>query len=57
MTSPCQDGLVVSMSSCHAVGRGFVSQSGHTKDYHKMVQTASQLFGMQALGYEFDSAA
>ena len=30
-----QDGLVASMSTCHAVGCGFVPRSGHTKDHHK----------------------
>ena len=29
------DGLVVSMSTSHAVGRGFTSRPGHTKDRHK----------------------
>ena len=37
------DGLVVSVSASHAVGRGFASRPGHTKDHHKMVQTASPL--------------
>ena len=29
------------MSASHTVGRGFASRPGHTKDHHKMVQTAS----------------
>ena len=29
------------MSASHTVGRGFASLPGHTKDHHKMVQTAS----------------
>ena len=32
---PCQDGLVVSVSPSHAVGCGFASRLGHTKDYDK----------------------
>ena len=32
---PCRVGLVVSMSASHAVGRGFASRPGHTKDHHK----------------------
>ena len=38
---PCQVGLVFRLSASHTVGREFASQSGHTKDHHKMVQTAS----------------
>ena len=53
---PRRVGLVVSVTASHAVGRPFAPRSGHTKDHHKMVQTAS-LLGTQALGYEFDSAA
>ena len=30
-----RDGLVVSVSASHAVGRGFASRSGHTEDHHK----------------------
>ena len=33
--SPRQDGLVVSVSACHAVGRGFAPRLGHTKDHHE----------------------
>ena len=40
-----RDGLVVSMTASHVVGRGFASQLGQT--IIKMVQTAS-LLGMQA---------
>ena len=43
---PCLDGLVVSASAYHAVGRGIAPQLWHTQDIHKMVQTAS-LVGMQ----------
>ena len=32
---PHRGGLVVSVSASHAVGRGFASQSGHTKCHHK----------------------
>ena len=53
---PRLDGLVVSMSASHAVGCGFASRMGHTKDHHKMVQTVS-LIGTQALGKVFGSAA
>ena len=41
--------LVVSMSASHAIGRGLASQPGHTKDHHKMVQTAPVL-GTHTLG-------
>ena len=34
-TCPCRGGLVVSVSASHAVGRGFASRRGHTKDHHK----------------------
>ena len=30
-----RDGLVVSVSPSHAVGRVFSSQTGHAKDHHK----------------------
>ena len=30
-----QDGLVVGVSASHAVGHGFVSRPGHTKNHHK----------------------
>ena len=53
---PRRDGLVVSMSASNAVGCGFASRLGHTKDHHKMVQTAS-LLGTQGLGKYFGSAA
>ena len=32
---PHQDGLVVSVFACHALGHGFVPRSGHDKDHHK----------------------
>ena len=32
---PCPDGLMVSVSASHTVGREFVSRPGHTKDHHK----------------------
>ena len=32
---PCRVGLVASVSDSHAVGCGFTSQPGHTKDLHK----------------------
>ena len=54
---PCPIGYVVSVSASHTVGREFTSRLGHTKDHHKMVQTAS-LHGTQcALEKEFGSAA
>ena len=31
----CQDGLVVSVSTSHAVGHGLWSSLGHTKDHYK----------------------
>ena len=31
----CRDGLVVSVSASHTVGREFTSQPGHTKYHHK----------------------
>ena len=34
-TLQCRVGLVVSVSASHTVGRGFASQSGHTKDHHE----------------------
>ena len=43
------------MSASRTVGREFASRPGHTKDHHKMVQTAS-LLGTHALGLEFGSA-
>ena len=36
MYSPRLDGLIISLSAFHAVGRGFVSWLGH-KDRHKNV--------------------
>ena len=33
--TPCQVGLVVSMSASHTVGREFASRPGHTKNHHK----------------------
>ena len=30
----CPDGLVLSVSTSHAVGHGFMSRPGHTKDHH-----------------------
>ena len=33
--TPCQVGLVVSVSASHTVGRGFASRPSHTKDHHK----------------------
>ena len=32
---PCQVGLVVSVSTSHALGHEFASRPGHTKDHHK----------------------
>ena len=32
---PCRVSLVITVSVSHAVGRGFVSRPGHTKDHHK----------------------
>ena len=32
---PRRDGLVVSVSASHAVGRGFAHHVGHTKYHHK----------------------
>ena len=46
---PYRVGLVVSVSASHTVGREFASLSGHTKDHHKMAQTAS-LYCTHALG-------
>ena len=31
-----RDGLVGNVSASHAVGRGFASRPGHTKDHHKI---------------------
>ena len=45
---PCRVGLVVSVSATHTAGRGLASRPGHTKDHHKMVQTAS-LHGTQCI--------
>ena len=42
------DGVVVSVSAWHVVGIVFVPWPGHTKDHHKIDQTAS-LLGAQAL--------
>ena len=36
----CRDGLVVNVSARHVVGHGFAPRLGHTKVYHKNVQTA-----------------
>ena len=38
---PCRVGSVGSVSASRTVGREFASRPGHTKDHHKMVQTAS----------------
>ena len=38
---PCRVGSVGSVSASCTVGREFASRPGHTKDHHKMVQTAS----------------
>ena len=35
VNKPRWDGLVVSMSASHAVGRGFASRLGHIKNDHK----------------------
>ena len=51
-----QVGSVLSVFVSNAVGSWFAPRPGHTKDHHKMVQTAS-LLDTQALGLEFDSAA
>ena len=32
---PRRDGLVVSVSASHAIGRGFAPRPGHTKDHHE----------------------
>ena len=45
---PCRVGSVGSVSASRAVGREFASRPGHTKDHHKMVQTAS-LHGTQCV--------
>ena len=37
----CRVGSVGSVSASRTVGREFASRPGHTKDHHKMVQTAS----------------
>ena len=34
-TGPRQDGLLVSVSASHSVGRGFAPRPGHVKDHHK----------------------
>ena len=44
-----QVGLVVSVFACQMVGHWFAPRPGHTKDHHKMVQTAS-LLGTHASG-------
>ena len=41
LITPCRDGLVVSVSASHTVGRVFAFPPGHTEDHHKMVQCAS----------------
>ena len=41
MYIPCRVGSVGSVSASRTVGREFASRPGHTKDHHKMVQTAS----------------
>ena len=38
---PCRVGSVGSVSASRTVGREFASRPGHTKDHHKIVQTAS----------------
>ena len=38
---PRLDDIIHSMSASHAIGHGFAPPLGHTKDHHKMVQTAS----------------
>ena len=52
-TVPCWEGLVVSVSACHAIGHGF-APSRVTPKTIKMVQTAS-LLGMH--GQDCDRAA
>ena len=37
--TPCRDGLVVSVTTSHAVGCGFAARSGHTQD-HDGIRTA-----------------
>ena len=34
-TIPHRNGLMVRVSASHAVSRGFVPETGHTKHYHK----------------------
>ena len=50
------DGLLVSVSVPHALGRWFAPRSGHTIDHHEVVHIAS-LSGKQALGEESCNAA
>ena len=45
---PCRVGSVGRVSASRTVGREFASRPGHTKDHHKMVQTAS-LHGAQCV--------
>ena len=40
-SKPCRVGSVGSVIASRTVGREFASRPGHTKDHHKMVQTAS----------------
>ena len=47
----CRVGLVVRVSAFHMVGCGLASWPGHTKDLHKMVQTAS-MHGTQCVRVE-----
>ena len=45
--SPRQDGLVVSVSACHVVGRGFSPRLSHTKDHHENGTNAFRLEHMR----------
>ena len=42
---PHQDGLVVSMSPSHEVGREFTPRLGHSKDHHKNCTNCLQALG------------
>ena len=53
---PRRGGLIASISTSHAEGRGFAPQSDHTKDHHKH-GTDCPLLDTQALWYEFGNAA
>ena len=45
-----RDGLEVSVTAFHAVGRGFLHWLCHTKDLDKKVQITASLLDTQALG-------